>query len=130
MKIRVYYEDTDAGGIVYHTKYINFCERARSEMFFQKGLSPHNEDKFFVVSSIEAKFLGSAVLGDILDVKTSVIQVKKFSIILLQEIFLAESATHKKEEIKLFSMNVKVAYIQNGKPIQIPQDQMKILVGE
>ena len=40
MKIRVYYEDTDAGGIVYHTNYIKFCERARSEVFFQRGIIP------------------------------------------------------------------------------------------
>ena len=35
MKMRVYYEDTDAGGVVYHSKYLNFCERARSELFFE-----------------------------------------------------------------------------------------------
>ncbi|MEN8727803.1 MAG: acyl-CoA thioesterase, partial [Sulfurovum sp.] len=40
MKIRVYYEDTDAGGIVYHTNYIKYCERARSEIFFQRGKKP------------------------------------------------------------------------------------------
>ena len=36
MKIRVYYEDTDAGGVVYHSRYLNFCERVRSEAFFDK----------------------------------------------------------------------------------------------
>ena len=35
MQIRVYYEDTDIGGIVYHSQYLNFCERARSELFFK-----------------------------------------------------------------------------------------------
>lgn len=36
MKMRVYYEDTDAGGVVYHSNYLKFCERARSEIFFNK----------------------------------------------------------------------------------------------
>jgi len=40
MKIRVYYEDTDAGGIVYHANYIKYCERARSEHFFARGVMP------------------------------------------------------------------------------------------
>jgi len=40
VKIRVYYEDTDTGGIVYHSKYLNFCKRARSELFFQRGIMP------------------------------------------------------------------------------------------
>ena len=35
MKLRVYYEDTDAGGVVYHSNYLNFCERARSELFLK-----------------------------------------------------------------------------------------------
>ena len=39
MKLRVYYEDTDAGGVVYHSNYLNFCERARSELFFE--IYPH-----------------------------------------------------------------------------------------
>ena len=38
MKIRVYYEDTDAGGVVYHSNYLKFCERARSEIFFAKNI--------------------------------------------------------------------------------------------
>ena len=49
MKIRVYYEDTDAGGIVYHSIYLNYCERARSELYFKQGLIPHSQDDFFDV---------------------------------------------------------------------------------
>ena len=56
MHIRVYYEDTDCGGIVYYANYLKFCERARSELFFQKGLSPHNNDEFFVVKNVNADY--------------------------------------------------------------------------
>ena len=53
MKIRVYYEDTDAGGIVYHANYIKYCERARSELFFEKNMIPTEGDRSsFVVRRI------------------------------------------------------------------------------
>ena len=62
MKIRVYYEDTDAGGIVYHTNYIKYCERARSEIFFEQGMKPTLGDKSgFVVRDIKACFLATSV---------------------------------------------------------------------
>ena len=77
MKIRIYYEDTDAGGIVYHANYIKYCERARSEMFFGSDVKPFSKDGHFVVSEIRAKFKKPAVLGDLLEVKTSVASLKK-----------------------------------------------------
>ncbi len=57
MKYRIYYEDTDCGGVVYYANYLKFCERARSELFFQKGLSPHNNDEFFVVKNVNADYI-------------------------------------------------------------------------
>ena len=73
VKIRVYYEDTDAGGVVYHANYLKFCERARSELFFERGLSPAIDGGHFVVSQIEASFHSPAKLGDTLIVKNSII---------------------------------------------------------
>ena len=121
MKIRVYYEDTDAGGIVYHTKYINFCERARSDIFFDNGMLPTQGEKSgFVVKHIEAEFLGSAKLGDLLEVKNTLLQMKRSSTTLLQEIF--------KEEQKLFSMEILLVYMEQGKISRIPE-QFKSLFG-
>ena len=115
MKIRVYYEDTDAGGIVYHTNYIKYCERARSELFFKQGMMPdignHNG---FVVRDIKASFLATSTLGDMLKVNTKILILKKSSMVLLQEIF--------KEEQKIFSMEVVLVYIDKGKPSKIPED--------
>ncbi len=121
MTYRIYYEDTDLGGIVYHTNYLKYCERARSELFFLKGLVPVDGDRSFVVTKIEADFLGSAKLADIIEVKTSIQQSKKLSIVLLQEIFL--------DDKKIFSATIKLAYLDNGKPIAIPKDQLEILEG-
>lgn len=120
MKIRVYYEDTDAGGIVYHTNYIKYCERARSEHFFSRNMMPGEGDRYgFVVRKIHADFLGSAVLGDMLEVKTSIIDATKSSITLLQEISRADQ--------KLFSMEVLLVYIEAGKPRRIPEHLLNIL---
>ncbi|MGC9351806.1 MAG: YbgC/FadM family acyl-CoA thioesterase [Sulfurovum sp.] len=121
MKIRVYYEDTDAGGIVYHTNYIKYCERARSEHFFSRGMMPGEGNKSgFVVRKIDADFLGSARLGDLIEVTTSVIGSKRSSITLLQEIY--------KEDKKLFSMEVLLVYVEAGKPRRIPEILENILM--
>lgn len=115
MKIRVYYEDTDAGGIVYHTNYIKYCERARSEIFFQRGVKPTLGDHGgFVVRDIKAGFLATASLGDTLEVTTKILTMKRSSLVLLQEIW--------KEEVKVFSMEVLLVYINEGKPCRIPEE--------
>jgi acyl-CoA thioester hydrolase len=118
MKIRVYYEDTDIGGIVYHSNYLNFCERARSEVFFEHGLNPGSMSDGFVVRKIEAEFLSSATLGDILDVRTTVIEQKRSTIVLNQEIF--------KDETMVFKANILLVYINNGKINKIPPHFVEI----
>jgi len=109
VNIRVYYEDTDTGGIVYHSNYINFCERARSEAFFLRGMSPDLGSSGFVAKKLEAKFIKPAKLGDMLEVKTVLIQMKSASFILKQTIF--------KDEVKIFELSITLAHInQEGRP--------------
>ena len=109
MKIRVYYEDTDTGGIVYHSNYINFCERARSEAFFSRGLTPDLDGSGFVAKKLEADFIKPAKLGDMLEVKTILLQMKSASFILKQTIF--------KDEIKIFELSITLAHInKEGRP--------------
>jgi acyl-CoA thioester hydrolase len=91
------------GGIVYHSNYLNFCERARSEAFFKNGLSPVLENGHFVVKKLDADFIASAKLGDILDVKTEVTLIKSASFRLRQTIF--------KDSKKLFVLNVVLAFV-------------------
>ncbi len=114
MQIRVYYEDTDAGGIVYHTNYIKFCERARSEVFFQRGMIPAQSDSSgFVVRDIKASFLTTSSLGDMLDVTSKILTLKSTSLVLLQEVW--------KKEVKVFSMEVILVYVDKEKPCRIPE---------
>ncbi|NKQ41773.1 MAG: YbgC/FadM family acyl-CoA thioesterase [Sulfurovum sp.] len=120
MKIRVYYEDTDAGGIVYHTNYIKYCERARSEVFFLHGLKPLEGDvSGFVVHHISADFISTASLGDILEVKSKVLALKRTYMILQQNI-------HKNGQ-KIFSMEIKLAYLSHAKISRIPKHFLTIL---
>ena len=120
MKIRVYYEDTDAGGIVYHSRYINFCERARSELFFQRGLMPYGEEKSgFVVRRIEADFVGMARLGDLLEVRTSILEKSRSSLRLRQEIV--------REAETVFAMEILLVYLVSGRPKRIPQELLEII---
>ena len=119
MKIRVYYEDTDAGGIVYHTRYINFCERARSEIFFERGMLPSQSDQSgFVVRNITADFLATSKLGDLLTVTSEILTCKSSSLILLQEVW--------RDETKVFSMEIVLVYIDRGRPRRIPEEFIKV----
>lgn len=124
MNIKVYYEDTDCGGVVYHSNYLNFCERARSELFFKKGLSPHQKDEFFVVKSLEADYIASAVFGDDLNIKTELLQKKSASLLLLQEIY------RENDNKLLFKMQVKVAYLKNARPSKIPLEMFEVFENE
>lgn len=114
MKIRVYYEDTDIGGVVYYANYLKFCERARSELFFQKDLLPIKDGCHFVVTNVNASFKRSAKFGDILDVKTKILEIKRVSVKLNQKIY-------KNSEL-IFDMDVKLAYICDGKPSPIDKE--------
>ena len=108
MKMRVYYEDTDAGGVVYHSNYLNFCERARSELFFE--IYPHIFDAktgHFLLSKANCAFLKSAKLGDMLDIQSSLTQIKNASVIVKQEIFRGAE--------KLFSADFTLVYVKNEK---------------
>ncbi len=72
--VTVYYEDTDMAGIVYYANYLRYIERARSEIVEEMGVDQRAmraEDIVFVVSRVEADYLGSARLGDRLIVETT-----------------------------------------------------------
>jgi len=112
VKIRIYYEDTDAAGIVYYANYLKFCERARSELFFSNGLTPQSENGYFVVKSIEADYMQPAMLGDTIIVETEMVEKKAVSIVLIQQV--------KRDDTLLFEMKIRLAYLQDGKPAKIP----------
>ncbi len=117
--VKVYYEDTDAAGIVYHSKYLNFAERSRTEFlkeigFFQSSLHKLRKIRF-VVSSLNVSFVGYAVLDDCLKVITSIKYISKAKIIFLHKIMKGPKT--------LTTLEVVVCCInENGRVARIPND--------
>ena len=81
INIRIYYEDTDAGGIVYHSKYLNFAERARTEFLRNISLEQtHIKEKYkiqFVVKNIKVNYLNSCKLDDYINLITDLESINR-----------------------------------------------------
>ena len=122
MQIRVYYEDTDVGGVVYHSNYLNFCERARSELFFTKGKNPILESGHFVASSLEANYVKPAFFADVLDVKTELLSLKFASFTLKQTIY--------REDERIFEMKIKLAYLTHEGQVSRFSDETREMLKE
>ena len=90
-KIRVYYEDTDAGGIVYHSKYMNFAERARTEFLRKCHLDQSTIEKkyglIFVVKYLNINYVNYSSLDDFLNVRTSISKLNKAKVVFSQLIY-------------------------------------------
>ena len=117
-KIKVYYEDTDAGGVVYYANYLKFLERARSEAIVDIGLSNQKIKKNFglliIVKSCNIEFKKSAYLEDLLKIKSSIISFSKTSLSMDQIIF--------KEDDIIVNAKVHLVFInEKGKPNRIPE---------
>lgn len=99
--IRVYYEDTDAGGVVYHANYLNFLERGRAEMFRACGVEQSEltvkHQVIFAVRSIKIDYLKPAFFNDLLEVKTQISLFKKVSLTFQQTIHCHERVLCKAE---------------------------------
>ena len=128
MQVRVYYEDTDFSGIVYHANYLRFMERGRTNHLRLLGAEQHAlftevETEIsgfaFVVRSMQIDFLKPARMDDVLDVVTWPVAVKGASITLAQEVRRAEHVLVKAE--------VRVAFISEGRAQPIPKS-LRILM--
>jgi acyl-CoA thioester hydrolase len=121
MQIRVYYEDTDMGGVVYHSNYLNFCERARSEVFFKRGLNPVLDKGHFVARRVVADFYTTAKLGDLLEIKSELIEMKAASFTLKQSIY--------REDKKVFELEILLVYISfEGRAQKLDSESKELIV--
>mgnify|MGYP001772860925 CR=1 FL=1 len=119
IEVKVYYEDTDAGGVVYYANYLKYFERARTEFLESLGIKISKlaqEGINFVVVRTEIDYVSSAKLGDILEVETQIIELKKVSLTFGYNIF-------RKEDEKLLVKGItKLACVDNNfKLIKIPE---------
>lgn len=127
--VRVYYEDTDAGGIVYHSIYLNFAERARTELVRELGISQaallaEGEGHAFAVRTAEVDYLKPARLDDLLQVETVVTEVGGASARMRQVVRRLDDGA------ELVRLNVRLAFISlTGRPARIPAHFIKLLQG-
>ncbi|MFH2013195.1 MAG: YbgC/FadM family acyl-CoA thioesterase [Pseudomonadota bacterium] len=125
MEIRVYYEDTDCGGVVYYANYLKYFERARTEFVRKRGkpFSDYIEKGIgFVVVRAEVDYRFPAKYDDVLDITTTVSNITGAS-------FVMEYSVHRKVDQRLVvSGMTKLACInKDGKPIRIPDNLVNTL---
>jgi len=120
LPVRVYYEDTDFSGAVYHANYLKFCERARSDCLRLLGIH-HSEmhgTASFVVRRMVCEFLKPALIDNLLEVETRFVELAGARMELVQTVRRAGE--------KLFEAQVTVALIDGqGKPRRLPQEMTK-----
>jgi acyl-CoA thioester hydrolase len=116
LAVRVYYEDTDFSGRVYHASYLRFLERGRTEWLRGQGMT-HQElaatsGIAFAVRSMQIDFLGPARIDDLLSVETRAAMARGASIEFRQRVVLGEKT--------LVAATVLVAAIRDGRPARLP----------
>ena len=116
-KVKVYYEDTDAGGVVYYANYLNYLERARTEALFNIGLTNKKIKEDFnaliIVKSCNIQYKKSARLEDELSIRSFVKDITKTSFSMMQIV-------SRKEEVITEAL-VHLVFINDlGKPTKIP----------
>lgn len=118
--VRVYYEDTDAGGVVFYANYLKFMERARTEMLRDLGVEQNSlreqTNLVFVVRSVSIEYLRPALFNDLLNVSTEVVEMKKTTVVFKQTVW--------RDAEPICSAFVKIACVDliAMKPKPIPQN--------
>lgn len=129
----VYYEDTDAGGVVYYANYLRFAERGRTEALHLAGVE-HNElmadfGIWFVARRCVIDYLKPGRLDDLLTVRTSIRELKKSSLLMRQEVCkLAEAGEEPRYETICVVDAFMVCVNKNVKPQRIPEPVRKQLL--
>ena len=118
-KLKVYYEDTDSGGVVYYANYLKFLERARTEALFSIGFSNNKIQEQFnsliIVKSCTIEYKKSAHLEDELTIRSFVKSITKTSFFMNQII--------SKEKDVIVEAQIHLVFInKEGKPVKIPED--------
>ncbi|MGX9258995.1 tol-pal system-associated acyl-CoA thioesterase [Pantoea dispersa] len=117
--VRVYYEDTDAGGVVYHASYLAFYERARTEMLRQHHFNQQvllEEQVAFVVRRMTVDFIAAARLDDLLEIQSEVTAMTRATMTFSQRIVNAEGKVLNEADVLIACINPHLM-----KPIALPK---------
>ena len=126
LPVRVYWEDTDAGGVVFYANYLKFFERARTEWLRRLGLNQHTLREqtggMFVVSSAQIKYHQPARLDDLLTVTAHIEQLGKASVVFAQEAYRHSDAAHTPNSTLLAAGSIRVGWVDSTtmRPARIP----------
>lgn len=126
MKKKIYYYDTDCGGVVYYANYLKYLEEARSEYFESRGLiikDLRNEEIGFVVARQEIDYKSPSFYGDILEVKTRVTEAS------LTRVNFEYDIINQNGQLIANAKTVLVFVDKNLKPKRIPEEVLKKLNG-
>ena len=123
-KIKVYYEDTDSGGVVYYANYLKFLERARTEALFSIGFSNtkilDNFNSLIIVKSCNIEYIKSAHLEDELTIRSFVKSITKTSFFMNQ---IISRENDQKFDDLIVEAQVHLVFVdKNGKPRKIPEE--------
>ncbi len=123
IKVRVYYEDTDCGGVVYYANYLRYFERARTEYLRERGVdlvALMENGILFVVKKVRIDYLSSAKHNDLLTIETEV-KAGRAS--------LGFSHTIKRDDLVIVNGVCSLACVgRNGRPIRLPVDVKETLI--
>jgi acyl-CoA thioester hydrolase len=119
LPVRVYFQDTDAGGVVYHASYVNFLERSRTEWLREHGHSNAGLMKelgvVFVVRSLKLDYLRPALLDDLLTVSTQLKEIGRSRVALHQQVLRGE------EQLVQAEVHLVCVAVDSFKPVSVPQ---------
>tara|TARA_Y100001970_G_scaffold267360_1_gene357306 strand:+ start:4677 stop:5072 length:396 start_codon:yes stop_codon:yes gene_type:complete len=123
--LKVYYEDTDAGGVVYYANYLKFLERARTESITSVNFTNlkliKNHGIYIIVKSCNLNFIKPARLEDKLDIISEIVEVKNASVKVKQDIFL-------KNDLIVSSETLLATINKSGKPTKMPGELKEQLI--
>jgi len=120
MKIRIYYEDTDCGGVVYYANYLKYLERARTEFLENKGVNIKDlaaQGILFVVARVTVDYKAPAAYADILDVETKLTGTSSVKLELSYTI-----KRHNTDQVIVEAATTMVCVNKDLKPTRIPPD--------
>ncbi len=121
---KVYFKDTDAGGVVYYANYLKFLEMARTDFLDQCGISSkffYDKKIFFAVKKVEANYIKPIFYGDIIQCKIKVEEIKNASFKLKYEIF-------NKDNLTFIGSTIIVSVTENFQVIKLPEQVKNFLL--
>jgi acyl-CoA thioester hydrolase len=123
MDVKIYYEDTDCGGVVYYANYLRYMERARTEYLASRGYEVKrlmNENTIFMVLRVEIDYKSPARYGDTIEIETRVSDVSRVTIV------FHHTMKEKKSGRVFVECKAKLVYVDpNGRPKRLPEEYVE-----